>query len=58
MMLIYPMTANFHASLPVFDYSDTLELWAVPFNLETGELVQRTGFVRDWFLPDLLVGVA
>jgi 5-methylcytosine-specific restriction enzyme subunit McrC len=49
MMLIYPMTANFREPLPVFDYSDSLELWVVPFNLEAGELVlsERIGGVWD-----------
>lgn len=38
MMLIYPMTASFRTALPVFDYSDDLKLWVVPFDLDAGRL--------------------
>ena len=58
MMLIYPMTADFQMPLPVFNYSDSLELWVVPFDLESGELVQCESRVDDFFLPTLKVGAA
>ncbi len=49
MMLIFPMTTKFREPLPVFNYSESLELWVVPFNLEAGELVlgERLGGVWD-----------
>ncbi|WP_413625400.1 McrC family protein [Luteibacter sp. Lutesp34] len=39
MLLIYPMTSRFNASLPSFSYSDHLQLRVVPFDLETGSFV-------------------
>jgi 5-methylcytosine-specific restriction enzyme subunit McrC len=38
LLLIYPKTSTFSAPLPVFDFSDTLRLWVVPFDLEMGRL--------------------
>lgn len=58
MMLIYPLTADFRVPLPVFNYSDSLQLWVVPFDLETGTLVQGERSGEDWFVPDVRVGVA
>lgn len=58
MMLIYPKTVDFQAPLPVFNYSVSLELWIVPFDLETDELVRSAEFDERWFLPDLRIGVA
>ena len=58
MMLIYPMTTDFQTPLPVFNYSDSLELWVVPFDLETGELVQRESHVDGFFFPAFEVGAA
>lgn len=40
MMLIYPKTAAFSKSLPCFYFSDELRLWVVPFDLETGKLLE------------------
>jgi 5-methylcytosine-specific restriction enzyme subunit McrC len=39
MLLIYPKTRDFSRVLPVFDFSNDLHLWAVPFDLETGRVV-------------------
>ncbi len=58
MILIYPMTADFQAPLPVFNYSDSLELWVVPFDLETGELIPRESHVGGFFLPTMELGAA
>lgn len=38
LMLIYPKTAKFTEALPVFRYEDDFELWAVPFDIEKGDL--------------------
>ena len=38
LLLIYPKTSTFSAPLPVFEFSDTLRLWVVPFDLELGQL--------------------
>lgn len=43
MMLIYPCHTWFSSPLPVFQFSPALSLWAVPFNLEQGSLVEG-----DW----------
>lgn len=39
LMLIYPKTDKFQASLPVFKYEDGLTLKVVPFDLDAGSLV-------------------
>ena len=39
MLLIYPKTKDFSKALPVFEFSEGLELWAVPFDLESGSVV-------------------
>lgn len=41
MMLIYPKRKNFYKPLPVFDFGYGLSLWAVPFDLERGELLHN-----------------
>lgn len=38
LFLVYPRTASLQWSLPRFDYSDTLRLWVVPFDLEEGRI--------------------
>jgi 5-methylcytosine-specific restriction enzyme subunit McrC len=39
MLLIYPRTKDFFKTLPVFEFSKDLHLWAVAFDLETGAMV-------------------
>lgn len=39
MLLVYPRTQTFREPLPVFEFSDALRLWVLPFDLEAGELV-------------------
>lgn len=39
LMLVYPRTHSFQVPLPVFEFSDTLRLWVVPFDLEAGTVV-------------------
>ena len=39
MLLIYPKTKDFFRTLPVFEFSNELHLWAVPFDLEKGAVV-------------------
>ncbi len=36
MYLIYSSHTDFHQPLPVFEYSDRLRLWCVPFDLQSG----------------------
>ncbi|ENI4430575.1 McrC family protein [Klebsiella variicola] len=40
MMLIYPHHRSFETPLPAFRFDENLSLWCVPFDLESGELVQ------------------
>ena len=40
MLLIYPKTKDFARTLPVFDFSKDLRLWAVAFDLEKGAVVE------------------
>jgi 5-methylcytosine-specific restriction enzyme subunit McrC len=40
MLLIYPKTKDFSRTLPVFDYSNGLRLWAMAFDLERGAVVE------------------
>ena len=42
LILIYPRHADFHQSLPPFMLEDELELWAVPYDLDTDELIVPT----------------
>ena len=39
MALIYPRHGAFKEPLPVFSYNDKLHLWALPFDLDKGELI-------------------
>lgn len=38
LFLVYPKTATLPYPLPQFDYSETMRLWVVPFDLERGRL--------------------
>jgi 5-methylcytosine-specific restriction enzyme subunit McrC len=38
MILIYPKHKYFEEPLPVFSFSESLQLWVVPFCIETGEM--------------------
>jgi 5-methylcytosine-specific restriction endonuclease McrBC regulatory subunit McrC len=40
MMLIYPKTRDFYRTLPPFEFSKDLKLWAVAFDLEKGVVVE------------------
>lgn len=40
--LIYPKHAGFDRPLPVFHLPDQLELWALPFDLERGEIIHSS----------------
>ncbi|EIP3949451.1 McrC family protein [Salmonella enterica] len=50
MMLIYPKHLSFSQSLPPFHYSKTLSVWAVPFCLDSQQLVP--GSWQEYF-PNL-----
>ncbi|QGY33171.1 McrC family protein [Pantoea cypripedii] len=50
MMLIYPKHLFFNQSLPPFHYSNTLRVWAVPFCLDSQQLVP--GSWQEYF-PNL-----
>jgi 5-methylcytosine-specific restriction enzyme subunit McrC len=39
LVLIYPKTADFKKALPVFKFSNDLNLWVVPFDLDRRELL-------------------
>jgi 5-methylcytosine-specific restriction endonuclease McrBC regulatory subunit McrC len=39
LVLIYPKRASFQEALPVFEFSEGLRLWVVPFDIETGCLI-------------------
>jgi 5-methylcytosine-specific restriction enzyme subunit McrC len=41
MLLVYPRTTTFRAPLPVFEFSETLRLWVVPFDLVAGSFVDE-----------------
>lgn len=41
MLLIYPRKAGFEQPLPEFRFPSELRLWVVPFDLESGVLVDR-----------------
>ena len=47
MLLIYPSHENFSTPLPVFNFSDNLRLWVVPFCLHKHQLI--TGDLCDKF---------
>lgn len=44
MALIYPARRNFTKPLNVFQYSDDLSLWVLPFDLEKNELIWPDGW--------------
>lgn len=37
--LVYPKSKTFNQPLSCFHYSDSLKLWALPFDLDTGQLI-------------------
>jgi len=39
MYLVFPATRDFNAALPVFEFSDDLHLWVIPFDLDNGVLL-------------------
>ena len=39
MYLIYPCNRQFTKPLPVFKFTETLSLWAVPLDLDSGEVL-------------------
>lgn len=45
-VLIYPVTKEFDALLPVFNFSTELNLWVVPFDLDSEQLLHG-----DFWLP-------
>lgn len=45
-VVVYPRTSTFDSMLPVFEFSDALRLWVVPFDLETGQ-VTAIGTLSD-----------
>lgn len=51
LVLIYPRTSRFLAPLGPFAYSDTMRLWALPFDLDTGRLCAAEGGLTTTFLP-------
>jgi len=40
LLLVYPKSSTFTAPLPAFEFSETLRLWVVPFDLEAGCVVE------------------
>lgn len=42
LILIYPMHKKFNKILPVFNFSDELSLHVLPFNLESGSLIEQS----------------
>ena len=47
MFLIYPVTELFKSPLPVFELSDDLRLWVLPFDLDGGNLVTAQGITNS-----------
>ena len=45
-VLLYPRTSTFDLPLPVFEFSDALRLWVVPFDLETGRVTAFDPLLR------------
>jgi 5-methylcytosine-specific restriction enzyme subunit McrC len=45
MGLIFPKTSEFVVPLPMFEFSEDLRLWALPFDLDRDELVQPSELV-------------
>jgi len=54
MLLIYPMTHRFRRPVPVFTYSQQLNLWVVPFDLQSDRLVAHMLLAPEacWLLSD------
>ncbi|WP_457969052.1 McrC family protein [Acinetobacter calcoaceticus] len=48
LVLIYPMHQKFNEILPVFKFSDELILYAIPFDLKKGKLVEQN-FIEENF---------
>jgi 5-methylcytosine-specific restriction enzyme subunit McrC len=48
LFLIYPNHTHFNNALECFEFDEDLRLWALPFNLSTGQLV----FNKNWAGPD------
>jgi 5-methylcytosine-specific restriction enzyme subunit McrC len=48
LILIYPKTGQFGKALPVFEFSEDMKLWVVPFDLDTSDLMP---FDSDLPLP-------
>lgn len=48
LVLIYPMHQKFNKILPVFKFSDELILYAIPFDLKKGKLVEKN-FIEENF---------
>jgi 5-methylcytosine-specific restriction enzyme subunit McrC len=69
MLLIYPLQDDFKVPLGPFRFSESLAVWATPFNLETMELVLpdalqttvggyfNTGFIAGPVEPQLIVKI-
>ncbi|MBN5030012.1 McrC family protein [Stenotrophomonas maltophilia] len=47
MALVYPRHARFERPLPVFDFSESLRLWVLPFDLDRGALEVPEGWSLD-----------
>jgi 5-methylcytosine-specific restriction enzyme subunit McrC len=45
--LVYPRTSTFHSPLGAFAFSDSLRLWVMPFDLNTGMLCVPEHFVGE-----------
>ena len=39
MLLIYPVNPRFKEPLPIFNFSNDLHLWVVPFDLYSEEII-------------------
>jgi 5-methylcytosine-specific restriction enzyme subunit McrC len=55
MLLIYPRHSNFQLSLPPFFLEGELELWAVPYDLETDELITPASLELPFFKPQIIL---
>ncbi|NAT16166.1 restriction endonuclease, partial [Pseudomonas syringae pv. actinidifoliorum] len=43
LVLIYPKRASFQEALPIFEFSEGLRLWVVPFDLELRRILAIVG---------------
>lgn len=43
LVLVYPKRASFLEALPVFEFSEGLRLWVVPFDLELRRIIAIVG---------------